>query len=84
MFNKNHSLQGNYILTFTGGMLCWQCNVDLNKVDFFFLIIFFNNIQMINGRMICTIFTPDMLPLCCPATGLDLGTSEVAFLHSFE
>lgn len=41
MFNKNHSLQGNYILRFTGGMLCWQCNVDLNKVDFFYYLFFF-------------------------------------------
>lgn len=39
---------------------------------------------MINGRVICTILTPGTLPLCCPAAGLDLGISEVAFIHSFE
>lgn len=40
MFNRNHSLQGNYILTFTGEMLSLQCNIDLKRNLFFFYYYF--------------------------------------------
>lgn len=48
MFNRNHSLQGNYILTFTGETVCWQRNVSLKR-DFCFL----DNIQVRNGAVVC-------------------------------
>lgn len=63
-------------------MLRWQHDVDLNRDGF--LGFFLNNIQMRNRRTICIICTPDTPPLCCPATGLDLGKSEIAFMRSFE
>lgn len=49
MFNRNHSLQGNYILTFTGETVCWQHNVGLNR-DFCFL----GNIQVRSRVMVCS------------------------------
>lgn len=52
MFNRNHSLQGNYILTFTGEMLSLQCNIDLKRNLFFIIIIilFLDKTQMRNGK----------------------------------
>lgn len=34
--------------------------------------------------MIYTVHTPDMLPLCWPFMGLDLGRSEITSIHSFK